>query len=312
MNSVTRQISSERKNQIKLIIQSDVERTIEKTLDPPLHPIWTNIEKEFSQLVGLEEVKEMIKHIVAWSIVNQKRKELGLKSDHHALHMLFKGNPGTGKTTVARIMAKQLCELNILSKGHLIEVERADLVGEYIGHTANKTRELIKKSMGGILFVDEAYSLARGGEKDFGREAIDTLVKHMEDKKDDFILILAGYGAEMDNFLRLNPGLRGRFPHVVTFPDYTADELMEIARKFCREKEFVLTAAGADRIGMYIRNVSADRHSPAKDNGRFIRNTIESIVRAQAVRLLKNQSFTRQDLMMLTEKDVLIALNEKD
>ncbi|MEW9501207.1 AAA family ATPase [Jeotgalibacillus marinus] len=284
----------------------------ERVIEPPLHPTWSNIEREFSLLVGLEDVKEMIKHIVAWSIINQKRSDIGLSADHHALHMLFRGNPGTGKTTVARIMAKQLCELNILSKGHLIEVERADLVGEYIGHTANKTRELIKKSMGGILFIDEAYSLARGGEKDFGREAIDTLVKHMEDKKDDFILILAGYGNEMDAFMRLNPGLRGRFPHVVTFPDYSVEELMEITKKFCREKEFTLTSAATDRITVYLRKAIHNKHSSAKDNGRFVRNTIEAIIRAQAVRLLKHGLFTRQDLMMLTEKDVMEGLKEKD
>ncbi|WP_425331144.1 AAA family ATPase [Jeotgalibacillus proteolyticus] len=309
---MTRQISSDKKNQIKLVIQSGAEKTLERTLEPPLHPIWSNIEKEFRQLVGLVEVKEMIKHIVAWSIINQKRKEAGLKADHHALHMLFRGSPGTGKTTVARIMAQQLCELKILSKGHLIEVERADLVGEYIGHTANKTRELIKKSLGGILFIDEAYSLARGGEKDFGREAIDTLVKHMEDKKDDFILILAGYGSEMDTFLRLNPGLKGRFPHVVTFPDYTVEELIEITRKFCREKEFSLTGAALDRITFHLRKAVANGSSALKDNGRFVRNIIEAVIRAQAVRLLKNQMYSREDLMLLTEKDVIEGLKDKE
>ncbi|MGQ0422887.1 AAA family ATPase, partial [Bacillus sp. HC-Mk] len=139
------------------------------------------IEEEMGKLVGMDDIKKIIKEIYAWIYVNKKRQEKGLKSEKQVLHMLFKGNPGTGKTTVARMIGKLLFEMNILSKGHLVEAERADLVGEYIGHTAQKTRDLIKKAMGGILFIDEAYSLARGGEKDFGKEAIDTLVKHMED-----------------------------------------------------------------------------------------------------------------------------------
>src|SRR5699024_10795743 len=164
----------------------------------PKHDIFKDIEKEMGNLIGLENIKKILKEIYAWVYVNKQRESLGLKSDNQVLHMLFKGNPGTGKTSVARIVGKLLHQLNILSKGHLIEAERADLVGEYIGHTAQKTRDLIKKSMGGILFIDEAYSLARGGEKDFGKEAIDTLVKHMEDKQHEFILILAGYSQEMD------------------------------------------------------------------------------------------------------------------
>lgn len=142
------------------------------------HGILKEIEKEMSALVGMEEMKRNIKEIYAWIFVNQKRAEQGLKVGKQALHMMFKGNPGTGKTTVARLIGKLFFEMNVLSKGHLIEAERADLVGEYIGHTAQKTRDLIKKSLGGILFIDEAYSLARGGEKDFGKEAIDTLVKN--------------------------------------------------------------------------------------------------------------------------------------
>jgi stage V sporulation protein K len=145
-----------------------------------------------SGLVGMEELKKMIKEIYAWLYINKKREEQGLKAGKQALHMMFKGNPGTGKTTVARLLGKLFLNMNILSKGHLIEAERADLVGEYIGHTAQKTRDLVKKALGGILFIDEAYSLAGGGEKDFGKEAIDTLVKHMEDSNDKFVLILAG------------------------------------------------------------------------------------------------------------------------
>ncbi|EFV72395.1 SpoVK protein [Bacillus sp. BT1B_CT2] len=142
------------------------------------HSILKEIEREMNTLVGMEEMKRNIKEIYAWIFVNKKREEQGLKAGKQALHMMFKGNPGTGKTTVARLIGRLFYEMNVLSKGHLIEAERADLVGEYIGHTAQKTRDLIKKAMGGILFIDEAYSLARGGEKDFGKEAIDTLVKN--------------------------------------------------------------------------------------------------------------------------------------
>src|SRR5690625_3880907 len=149
--------------------------------------------------------------------------------------MLFKGNPGTGKTTVARKLAKMYFDMNILSKGHFIEAERADLVGEYIGQTAQKTRALIQKSMGGILFIDEAYSLARGGEKDFGKEAIDTLVKHMEDNHNDFVLILAGYPHEMERFLSLNPGLKSRFPFILDFQNYDVDQLRSEERRVGKE-----------------------------------------------------------------------------
>ena len=152
--------------------------------------------------------------------------------------MVFSGNPGTGKTTVARIMSRLLKEMGILSKGHLVEVERADLVGEYIGHTAQKTREHVKRALGGILFIDEAYSLARGGEKDFGKEAIDTLVKSMEDHREEFVLILAGYSLEMERFLRSNPGLPSRFPIHLTFPDFTIEELMEIADRMLKKRQY--------------------------------------------------------------------------
>ena len=219
-------------------------RQINKEKSPTLlleHSVLREIEREMDSLVGMEHIKKMIKEIYAWLYINKKREEFGLKAGNQVLHMMFKGNPGTGKTTVARLIGKLFKKMEVLPKGHLIEAERADLVGEYIGHTAQKTRDLIKKALGGILFIDEAYSLGRGGEKDFGKEAIDTLVKHMEDKQNEFILILAGYSREMEHFLSLNPGLQSRFPLVFHFPDYTVNELMQIGDRMLREKDYILT-----------------------------------------------------------------------
>jgi len=173
---------------------------------------------------------------------------MGLLSEPLVLHMIFKGNPGTGKTTVARILGKAFVSIGLLTKGHLIEVERADLVGEYIGQTAQKTRKMIDEALGGILFIDEAYSLARGGERDFGKEAIDTLVKAMEDNKDDMILILAGYKDEMEYFLRTNPGLKSRFPIHLEFADYKIGELMQIAAKMVEERQYILTSGARAKI----------------------------------------------------------------
>ncbi len=269
--------------------------------------ILLEIEEELEKLVGLQEMKRIIKEIYAWIIVNRKREETGLKSSPVVLHMMFKGNPGTGKTTVARLIGKLFQKINVLSKGHLIEAERADLVGEYIGHTAQKTRDLIKRAMGGILFIDEAYSLGRGGEKDFGKEAIDTLVKHMEDKSHDFILILAGYSEEMDRFLQLNPGLKSRFPIIVEFPDYTVDELLEIARRMVAEREYVLTTAAERKLRDHLLKVKSLYHTRHFSNGRYVRNIIEKSIRSQAMRLLLSNSFNKQDLMTIHSIDLVFT-----
>jgi len=269
------------------------------------HEILNDIEREMSSLVGMEEMKKTIKEIYAWIYVNKKREEKGLKAGKQALHMMFKGNPGTGKTTIARLIGKLFYQMNVLSKGHLIEAERADLVGEYIGHTAQKTRDLIKKALGGILFIDEAYSLARGGEKDFGKEAIDTLVKHMEDKQHDFVLILAGYPREMDHFLSLNPGLQSRFPIVMSFPDYSVDELMEIAKKIVREKEYELSIDAERRLREHLLRVKSQTIASKFSNGRYVRNVIEKSIRAQAMRLLIYDQYSTEDLMTIKSHDLL-------
>ncbi|MDM5327795.1 stage V sporulation protein K [Neobacillus sp. CF12] len=272
---------------------------------PPEHAALKEIEDELGALVGMEEMKRMIKEIYAWIFVNKKREDIGLKARKQALHMMFKGNPGTGKTTVARLIGKLFLKMNVLTKGHLIEAERADLVGEYIGHTAQKTRDLIKKAQGGILFIDEAYSLGRGGEKDFGKEAIDTLVKHMEDKQHEFILILAGYSREMDYFLTLNPGLHSRFPLVIDFPNYTIDQLLEIASRMLDEREYTLSHEAEKKLKDHLIWVKAVLSPNSFSNGRYVRNIIEKSIRAQAMRLLLQNSFDKHELMTLRSNDLV-------
>ncbi|MBY6036003.1 stage V sporulation protein K [Fictibacillus nanhaiensis] len=267
------------------------------------------MEQELNRLVGMEDLKYHVKEIYAWLHINKCRQEMGMKAEKQALHMLFKGNPGTGKTTVARKLGTLFHEMKVLSKGHLIEAERADLVGEYIGHTAQKTRELLKKAHGGILFIDEAYSLGRGGEKDFGKEAIDTLVKAMEDQQHEFILILAGYPKEMDRFLKLNPGLPSRFPVIISFPDYSVEELMEISKRMLAEREYVLTKDCEWKMKQHIDRVRNSENS-SFSNGRYIRNMIEKAVRRQSVRLLNDFRQDRKALMTIQSDD--LVLEERD
>jgi stage V sporulation protein K len=300
--------------QISIVLNAQQRKAISKDLPdsevvpksiPVEHTALKEIEEELSELVGMEEVKKMIKEIYAWLYVNKKREDMGLKAGKQALHMMFKGNPGTGKTTVARLIGKLFQKMGVLSKGHLIEAERADLVGEYIGHTAQKTRDLIKKSLGGILFVDEAYSLGRGGEKDFGKEAIDTMVKHMEDKQHEFILILAGYSREMDQFLSLNPGLHSRFPIVVDFPNYTIEQLMDIGERMLKEKQYELSYEAERKVKDHLLWIQNNVNPASFSNGRYIRNIIEKSIRAQAMRLLMQNQYDRHELMTIRSNDLI-------
>lgn len=257
--------------------------------------------KELNSLIGLNKVKQIINELYALEQVQIKRKNAGLATDPIVLHMVFKGNPGTGKTTVARILGKLLKGIGVLSKGHVVEVERADLVGEYIGHTAHRVQENVKKSLGGILFVDEAYSLARGGDKDFGKEAIDTLVKAMEDYKDEFILILAGYRDEMEYFLNTNPGLRSRFPIQIDFPDYTIDELLQIAELMVKNRQYILTDSAKRKIMKVLINDNTTREI---GNARLVRNIIERAIRKHAVRIMNKKTITKDDLMIIDSIDI--------
>lgn len=258
--------------------------------------------KELDDLVGLELIKKFIYELYAFVEIQKKREKKNLATEPLVLHMIFSGNPGTGKTTVARLISKLFKELGLLEKGHIVECERADLVGEYIGHTANKTREIIKKALGGILFIDEAYSLARGGEKDFGKEAIDTLVKAMEDHKDDLILVLAGYKDEMDNFISTNPGIRSRFPIHITFPDYSIDELVSIGELMLTKRQYVFTPESKVAFKRIIQKMIL-KH-PYSGNARMVRNIIERTIRKQAVRLYKQPNPSREDLVKILDKDL--------
>jgi len=261
------------------------------------------ITRELDRLIGMKTIKNFIYEIYALLYINQCRRKEGLKTDGQVLHMIFKGNPGTGKTTVARIIGKLFKEMGVLSKGHLVEVERADLVGEYIGHTAQKTREHIKKAMGGILFIDEAYSLARGGDKDFGREAIDCLVKSLEDYRNDFILILAGYSSEMDEFLSSNPGLPSRFPIQVDFPDYVLDELMQIAEMMMEEREYQFSSYARQKLRKHLQG-QLNQSNRSFSNARHVRNLIEKSIRYQAVRLLEKPAPSKEDLITIGSDDL--------
>ena len=241
---------------------------------------------ELDALIGLEGVKAFLRELVAFLRVQGWRAAAGLGRERVVLHMVFRGNPGTGKTTVARLVARLFRALGLLERGHLVEVERADLVGEYIGHTAARTREVVRRALGGVLFVDEAYSLARGGDKDFGREATDVLVKAMEDHRDELAVVLAGYGAEMDRLVQSNPGLRSRLATHLDFPDYTPDQLLRIVEAMAEGRQYRLTPAARLRIQEMLRAPGV-RPVLSTGNARLMRNLLERALRRQAQRLVR-------------------------
>jgi probable Rubsico expression protein CbbX len=256
-----------------------------------------------NELVGLVPVKTRIRQIAALLLVDRVRRRMGLTSETPTLHMSFTGNPGTGKTTVALRMAEILHKLGYVRRGHLISVTRDDLVGQYIGHTAPKTKEVLKKAMGGVLFIDEAYYLYRPeNERDYGQEAIEILLNVMENQRDDLVVIFAGYADRMDRFFRSNPGFRSRIAHHIDFPDYTDEELMAIAAKMLAAQSYRLDASGAKAFRDYI---AARRKQPHFANARSIRNALDRMRLRQANRHFEHPGLVSlEDLMTIDAADV--------
>ena len=243
------------------------------------------IRAEINELVGLAPVKEYVFGLADNLQVQQRRAAAGLKTASLSMHMIFTGNPGTGKTTIARLVARYLKAIGALKGGQLVEVTRADLVGRYTGHTAPLTNSVIESALGGVLFIDEAYSLYRGEQDSFGLEAIDTLVKGMEDHRDELVVILAGYTREMENFLTANSGLASRFPNRIEFPDYTAVELLQITQVLAKNKGYTLAEACTEPLlGYYARWQESDARTAG--NGRLARNTLEKAIFHQSRRLV--------------------------
>ena len=259
---------------------------------------------ELDGYIGLQTVKEEVHNLINMASVYQLRRQHDLPTTDMSLHLVFTGNPGTGKTMMARMMARIYRSLDILSRGQLVEVDRSGLVAGYVGQTALKTQKVIEKAMGGVLFVDEAYALNGRSENDFGQEAIDTLLKAMEDHRDDLVVIVAGYTDLMDKFIHSNPGLESRFNRFLLFEDYSLDELVAIFKMRCG-KGYVLSPEAEPLVRDYIAEESAAGDSFG--NARGVRNIFEHILVAQNNRLAKLDSVTRDDLMTLTADDVLHA-----
>ena len=259
--------------------------------------------EELNALIGLTQLKTDIQQQFTMMQIQKKREAMGLRIEKQSLHMVFTGNPGTGKTTVARIMGRLFQEIGVLSKGQLVEVQRADLVGGYIGSTAPKTLEKIQEALGGILFIDEAYTLVGKGSNDFGQEAIDTLLKAMEDYRDDLIVIVAGYPQQMKDFVNSNPGLESRFTRYFQFPDYTEDEMLQIFKKLCTSRDYQISSDALEAAAMQLREI---RRSAGENfaNAREVRNYFQKLLVSQSTRLGTMSNPSLEDLMTITLDDV--------
>lgn len=258
---------------------------------------------QLDELVGLEEVKKEVRSLINLIKVRKLRKENDLPVPPMSLHLVFLGNPGTGKTTVARLLAGLYAAIGVLEKGQLVEVDRSGLVAGYVGQTALKTQEVINSALGGVLFIDEAYSLASGGENDYGREAIETLLKAMEDHRDELVVIAAGYDEPMEMFISSNPGLESRFNKYFYFPDYNGDELFRIMQSQCSKNGYVLEGEAAEAAKAMLTQMYENRDENF-GNGRDVRNRFEDMVSRHSDRVAAMDSPDRDDLMKFMPEDI--------
>ena len=285
--------------------QNEVVDLAKELAEAGIEDVLTELDDE---LVGLAPVKTRIREIAALLLVERVRRKLGLSSEPPTLHMSFTGNPGTGKTTVALRMADILHRLGFVRKGHLISVTRDDLVGQYIGHTAPKTKEILKRAMGGVLFIDEAYYLYRAeNERDYGQEAIEILLQVMENQREDLVVILAGYADRMEKFFRSNPGFRSRIAHHIDFPDYADGELLAIGELILAKQNYKLSDSGREALARYI---NARKLQPHFSNARSIRNALDRARMRQANRIVRSAAglkITAEDLMTIDAPDLLAS-----
>ena len=288
------------------VLDSQVQKKEEAKPEAPKEEPPENIEdlkKELHGYIGLDVIKDEVDSLINYVTIMQRRREAGLPAPDMSLHMVFSGNPGTGKTMIARLMSRIYKSLGILSKGHLVETDRSGLVAGYVGQTAIKTKEVIDSAKGGVLFIDEAYALTnRGGGQDFGQEAVDTLLKAMEDMRDDLIVIVAGYIEPMEKFLHSNPGLESRFNRFIDFPDYTLDELMGIFDMRMTKAGYTMDDEARAALRQYIDIARLD--VKGFGNARGVRNLVDEVIEQH------NERMNRTDLALLSNDDILSITDE--